>query len=85
MLMHIVNLLLREEVAESTMSFYFDKPAGFQFKPGPYLDCSLMVPPETDAEGNIAGPPAMATAMKETLTGAKVNEDDIRSEDFAGY
>ena len=33
----------------------------------------------------IAGPPAMVTAMKETLTGAGVNEDDIRSEDFAGY
>jgi len=50
---HTVKLLRREEVAENTMSFYFDKPAGFQFKPGQYLDCSLMDPPETDAEGNI--------------------------------
>jgi hypothetical protein len=33
----------------------------------------------------IVGPPAMVTAMKETLTGAGVSEDDIRSEDFAGY
>ena len=30
-------------------------------------------------------PPAMMTAMKETLTSAGANEDDIRSEDFAGY
>jgi ferredoxin-NADP reductase len=33
----------------------------------------------------IAGPPSMVTAMKETLIRAGVNEDDIRSEDFAGY
>ena len=50
---HTVKLLRREEVAEGTMSFYFEKPAGFQFKPGQYLDCSLIDPPETDAEGNI--------------------------------
>jgi ferredoxin-NADP reductase len=53
MAMHSVKLLRREEVAEGTMSFYFDKPADFQFKPGQYLDCTLMDPPETDAEGNI--------------------------------
>jgi ferredoxin-NADP reductase len=50
---HTVKLLRREEVAEGTMSFYFDKPAGFQFKPGQYLDCTLIDPSETDAEGNI--------------------------------
>lgn len=50
---HSVKLLKREEVAEGTMSFHFDKPADFQFKPGQYLDCTLTDPPETDAEGNI--------------------------------
>ena len=48
-----VKLLRREEVAEGTMSFYFEKPEGFQFKPGQYLDCTLVDPPEIDAEGNI--------------------------------
>jgi ferredoxin-NADP reductase len=33
----------------------------------------------------VAGPPAMVAAMREMLVGAKVDEDDIRSEDFAGY
>lgn len=33
----------------------------------------------------IAGPPGMVTALKKTLTGSGVNEDDIRSEDFSGY
>jgi ferredoxin-NADP reductase len=32
-----------------------------------------------------AGPPAMVTAMREMLLHAGVNEDDIRTEDFAGY
>ena len=47
---HTLKLLRREEAAESTMSFYFDKPAGFQFKPSQYLDCSLRDPAETEAE-----------------------------------
>lgn len=73
---YTVKLLRREQVAEGTMSFYFDKPTGFQFKPGQYLDCSLMDPPETDAEGNIrtfsiASAPAekdlmVATRMRDT-------------------
>jgi NAD(P)H-flavin reductase len=33
----------------------------------------------------IAGPPAMVAAMRQTLVGAGVQEDDIRAEEFAGY
>ncbi len=33
----------------------------------------------------IAGPPAMVTAMREMLVSAAVDEDDIRTEEFAGY
>jgi len=33
----------------------------------------------------IAGPPAMVTAMRQVLTHAAVDEDDIRTEEFAGY
>ncbi len=42
----------REEIAQGTMAFYFDKPAGFDFKPGQSVDVVLPDPPETDAEGN---------------------------------
>ena len=72
----IIKLIKREDVAEGTMSFYFEKPEGFQFKPGQYLDCTLTNPPETDAEGNIrsfslAAAPAephimIATRMRDT-------------------
>lgn len=35
------------------MAFYFEKPSGFQFKPGQFADLTLLNPPETDAEGNV--------------------------------
>ena len=46
------KLIRREEVAEGTMAFYFEKPSGFNFKAGQSADVTLNAPPETDAEGN---------------------------------
>lgn len=48
-----VELIKKEEVAEGTMAFYLEKPAGFQFKPGQFANLTLLNPPETDAEGNV--------------------------------
>jgi ferredoxin-NADP reductase len=63
-------------VAEGTMAFYFEKPAGFEFKAGQFLNYTLIDPPETDAEGNlrcfsIASAPGeehlmVATRMRDT-------------------
>ena len=33
----------------------------------------------------VAGPPGMVETMRETLNGAGVDDDDIRSEEFYGY
>jgi ferredoxin-NADP reductase len=33
----------------------------------------------------LAGPPAMVAAMRKMLLETKVDEDDIRTEEFAGY
>lgn len=46
------KLMRREEVAEGTMAFHFEKPSGFRFKAGQSADVTLTDPPETDAEGN---------------------------------
>ena len=35
------------------MAFHFEKPAGFDFKPGQSADLTLLNPPETDSEGNV--------------------------------
>jgi ferredoxin-NADP reductase len=43
----------REKVAHGTMAFRFDKPPGWVFKAGQFLDLTLIDPPETDAEGNV--------------------------------
>lgn len=70
------RLLRRVEVAQDTMAFHFEKPTGFDFKPGQSADLTLLNPPETDAEGNIrtfsiASPPfedqlIFATRMRNT-------------------
>lgn len=71
-----VKLNQRETVAEGTLAFYFEKPAGFAFKAGQFLELTLANPPETDAEGNsrafsIASAPSeshlmVATRMRDT-------------------
>lgn len=52
MSIHTVPLLRSEEVAEGTLAFQVEKPAGFLFKPGQFADVTLIDPPESDAEGN---------------------------------
>jgi ferredoxin-NADP reductase len=66
----------RRDVAEGTMAFHLEKPPGFQFKAGQYMNVTLIDPPETDAEGNtrsfsIASAPfeadlVVATRMRDT-------------------
>ena len=68
-----IKLLSRTEVAEGTMAFFFDKPAGFEYKAGQSGDFTLLAPPETDAEGNtrafsIANPPHENELMISTRT-----------------
>lgn len=43
------RLNARDEVAEGTMAFHFEKPAGFTFKPGQAIDVVLVDPLFTDA------------------------------------
>lgn len=47
------RLYKKEQIAEHTMAFYFEKPSDFSFKPGQYIDVTLIDPPQTDEEGNI--------------------------------
>jgi len=55
--MPIYKTVLRskEEIADGTMAFHFEKPGGFVFKAGQFGDFTLINPGETDAEGNIRG------------------------------
>jgi len=48
----MARLTERHEVAERTMAFQFQKPVGWTFKAGQFIDITLLNPPETDAEGN---------------------------------
>lgn len=48
----LLPLRQRELIAERTMAFHFDKPAGLQFVAGQAVDLTLLNPPETDPEGD---------------------------------
>jgi ferredoxin-NADP reductase len=43
------KLRRREDVAEGTMAFHFQKPSGFQFKAGQSADLTLIDPPNRRA------------------------------------
>jgi len=64
---YIAKLEGRHEVAERTMAFQFEKPAGFTFKPGQYMDITLVNPPETDREGNSRTFSIASAPQEETL------------------
>lgn len=51
--MYRVKLKEREEVAESTPAFYFEKPQGFIHEAGQHITLALVNPRETDEQGNM--------------------------------
>ncbi len=51
----LAKLQARQEIAERTMAFRFEKPASFKFTPGQFIDITLLNPKETDSEGNTRG------------------------------
>lgn len=49
---YTVKLKFNRDIAEGTMAFHFEKPAGLSFKAGQFGNLTLINPTETDAEGN---------------------------------
>jgi ferredoxin-NADP reductase len=47
------HLKHKQKCSDGAMAFYFEKPDGFEFQAGQYVDVTLINPPETDAEGSI--------------------------------
>lgn len=43
----------KEECGDGTVAFYFERPSGFEFKAGQYVDVTLINPSETDPDGSI--------------------------------
>ena len=64
--MSIYKTILRrkEEIADGTMAFHFEKPGGFVFKAGQFGDFTLINPVETDAEGKHAASRWRALPLK---------------------
>jgi ferredoxin-NADP reductase len=61
-------LLRRELVADRTMAFTFEKPGGWDYRAGQFIDITLLDPPETDAEGNIRGFSISSAPVEDGIT-----------------
>ena len=61
------RLQRREEIADGTMAFHFEKPGDFVFKAGQFGDFTLINPVETDAEGNTRGFSLASAPYEDTL------------------
>jgi hypothetical protein len=73
------KLKSREEIAERTMAFHFEKPVGWAFKAGQFIDMTLLNPSQTDPEGNkrgfsIASAPQEETLMSDSSVSVRVPE-----------
>jgi ferredoxin-NADP reductase len=63
----MAKLQSRQEVAEGTMAFCFEKPADWTFVAGQFIDLTLISPPETDAEGNTRGFSIASAPFEDTI------------------
>jgi ferredoxin-NADP reductase len=63
----MAKLQSRQQVAERTMAFTFQKPAAWTFEAGQFIDMTLLHPPETDAEGNTRGFSIASAPFEDTL------------------
>jgi ferredoxin-NADP reductase len=63
----MAKLVNRREVVESTMALEFDKPSGWTFKAGQFIDMTLANPAETDAKGSTRGFSIASAPHEETI------------------
>jgi ferredoxin-NADP reductase len=50
--MYTTKLISKRDIAEGTIEFTFERPAGFEYQAGQTIDLTLIDPKETDEEGN---------------------------------
>jgi ferredoxin-NADP reductase len=54
----------REQVAEGTMAFYFEKPNGFEFRAGQAIDVTLLDPRKQTPKGTSVHFPSRVRRLK---------------------
>jgi ferredoxin-NADP reductase len=61
------KLIGREEIANQTMAFRFEKIPGWTFTAGQAIDITLIDPPESDGEGNTRGLSLASAPFEDTI------------------
>jgi len=63
----MAKLQSRQQVADGTMAFHFEKPTDWTFGAGQFIDMTLLKPAETDSEGNTRGFSLASAPFEDTL------------------
>jgi ferredoxin-NADP reductase len=63
----MAKLKSRQDVAEGTTAFCFDKPVDWTFVAGQFIDMTLLAPAETDAEGDTRGFSIASAPFEDTI------------------
>ena len=61
------KLIGREEIANQTMAFRFEKMPGWTYTAGQAIDITLIDPPESDSEGNTRGLSLASAPFEDTI------------------
>lgn len=77
------RLIHKEETAESTMVFHFEKPESMTYTAGQYLHWSLVDPPETDDKGTMRAFTLASAPFEDTIMASTRMRDSAYKRDLA--
>ena len=77
------RLLHKEESADSTMNFHFEKPESMTYTAGQYLHWTLVDPPETDDKGTMRAFTLASAPFEDTIMASTRMRDSAYKRDLA--
>ena len=80
---HRTRLLHKEDAADSTMNFHFEKPESMKYTAGQYLHWSIVDPPETDDEGTMRAFTLASAPFEDTIMASTRMRDTAYKRDLA--
>ena len=78
----MVRLPGREDVADGTLAFPFEKPEGFLYEAEQFAGWTLIDPPHTDVEGNTRGFSLASAPCEQDLRSATSRRETARKREL---
>lgn len=81
---YTTKLIRKEEIADGTTAFHFEKPEGFTFRAGQFLDWTIVNPRENDEEGAMRAFSITAAPFEEDISFATRMRDTAFKRNLKG-